>query len=162
MARRSTTVTAPQIVGDIDYNTQVKNKPDTGSGVSLSDDTPSENTAGQSGSAGTGTEASRDDHEHATPQGLTLTNLSPTVSTYGGSSAVGSSTGAAKADHKHGLEALPANPDLSDYVKDSDLTGKETDRYFSYTNGFIGSGYRTGSGCIFNQTQWCSFDWQCR
>ena len=41
---------------------------------------------------------------------------------------------------------------LDDAVTKQDLEGKEEDRYASYTNGFIGSGYRTGSICFFTNS----------
>ena len=41
---------------------------------------------------------------------------------------------------------------LDDAVTKTELAGKETDRYASYTNGFIGSGYRTGSICLFTNS----------
>ena len=49
---------------------------------------------------------------------------------------------------------LPLNrvTGTDDLVKKRDLEGKEEDRYASYTNGFIGSGYRTGSICLFTNS----------
>ena len=40
----------------------------------------------------------------------------------------------------------------SDTVYAESLVGKETARYASYNNGFIGSGYRTGDFCLFTGT----------
>ena len=42
--------------------------------------------------------------------------------------------------------------DNSILVHKTDLEGKESDRYASYTNGFMASSYRVGSICLFNQT----------
>ena len=50
------------------------------------------------------------------------------------------------------IGVLAKNKLPSDIVYTEQLVGKETDRYASYTNGFIGSGYRTGSWCLFNQS----------
>ena len=50
------------------------------------------------------------------------------------------------------IGVLPDSNIPSDVVRDYQLIGKETDRYASYTNGFIGSGYRTASFCLFNQS----------
>ena len=40
-------------------------------------------------------------------------------------------------------------PDLSIYTKTADLAGRETDRYASYNNGIVNSGYRTGDWSLF-------------
>ena len=41
--------------------------------------------------------------------------------------------------------------DTLGYITQEDIVGKETDRYASYNNALIGSGYRTGDWCLFNQ-----------
>ena len=41
---------------------------------------------------------------------------------------------------------------LSAYVEKVELAGKESDRYASYNNAFIGGSYRRGEWCLFNQT----------
>ena len=41
--------------------------------------------------------------------------------------------------------------DTLGYIKREEIVGKETDRYASYNNALIGSGYRTGDWCLFNQ-----------
>ena len=49
------------------------------------------------------------------------------------------------------IGVLSKNQLPGDVVYSEQLEGKETDRYASYTNGFIGSGFRKGSWCLFNQ-----------
>ena len=41
---------------------------------------------------------------------------------------------------------------LADTVYSERLEGRESDRYASYNNALIGSGYRTGDFCLFNQS----------
>ena len=42
--------------------------------------------------------------------------------------------------------------DISDYVTREELAGRETDRYASYNNAFIGSGYRSGDWVLSTDT----------
>ena len=65
----------------------------SGSGASLSNSTPSEHGIGQSGAAGTSTEASRSDHVHAIPVGVPVAT--------GTANAEGTATTASRSDHVH-------------------------------------------------------------
>ena len=65
----------------------------SGSGASLSNSTPSEHGIGQSGAAGTSTEASRSDHVHAIPVGVPVAT--------GDENAEGTATTASRSDHVH-------------------------------------------------------------
>ena len=61
-------------------------------------------------------------------------------------------TGAFTAADEQNLDRVAAI-DHTQYVDRSELEGKETDRYASYTNGFMAqSGYRVGSISLFNQS----------
>ena len=65
----------------------------SGSGASLSNSTPSAHGIGQSGSAGTATDASRSDHVHAIPVGVPVAT--------GDENAEGTATTASRSDHVH-------------------------------------------------------------
>ena len=65
----------------------------SGDGASLSNSTPSEHGIGQSGAAGTGTQASRSDHVHAIPVGVPVAT--------GDANAEGTATTASRSDHVH-------------------------------------------------------------
>ena len=47
---------------------------------------------------------------------------------------------------------VPKNHLPTDTVYSEQLEGRESDRYASYNNALIGSGYRTGDFCLFNQS----------
>ena len=65
----------------------------SGGGASLSDSTPSAHGIGQSGAAGTATEASRSDHVHAIPVGVPVA--------VGATNSEGTATTASRSDHVH-------------------------------------------------------------
>jgi hypothetical protein len=96
------------------------------SGVTLSSTTPTAETVGASGAAGTGTEAARADHRHAMPGAATtraagfmsaadktkrdasgqLTSSTPAAEAVGATGTVGVSTETARADHRHAMPGL--------------------------------------------------------
>ena len=49
-------------------------------------------------------------------------------------------------------ELIDLSDKLSEYVDRNDLKNKETDRWASYNNAFIGNSYRRGDFCFFSQT----------
>ena len=73
----------------------------TGSGAGLSNTTPSAHGIGQSGAAGTATEASRSDHVHSIPVGVPLA--------IGSANGEGTATTAVRSDHVHaGVTSIAA------------------------------------------------------
>ena len=78
-----------------------------GGGATLSDSTPDSLTIGQTGAAGSGTDASRDDHSHAVPAG----GPAQAVDTEDNAGA-GTATTFARGDHVHALPEDFVTPDM--------------------------------------------------
>lgn len=94
----------------------------TGSTPPLSSTTPAASAVTDTGTVGTGTNASREDHKHPR-EGF----AAPTAqTTYGASSATGSAATVPHSDHAHGTPSLTANTPTSSAVGDAGAVGTGT------------------------------------